>query len=197
MAAAVLLLAAGSIWLFAENIRLREQIHQPSREAAYEQRIQELEKELSAQRQQRDDLAAELAALREEQSPMVGLQTQPDQGERRSVVSVLLSPLLMRSGGEPQELRIPKEADAVLLKMNVEELDGRNFQATLRRVEGRQIWSRSAIKARSQSKHSSTVSVSIPADKMPTGDYILTLSTINKANELQEVNRYFFRVIKQ
>ena len=195
LAAAVLLFAASSIWLFAENRRLREQINQPSREAEFAQRIQDLENELRAQREQSDELAAELAALREAQPPTVVPPAQPGQAEQRSIVSFLLSPVLMRGGSEPQELTIPKETNAVLLKMSIDDANGRSFQATLRTVEGAQIWSRSAIKPRAQ-QNGSTIAVSIPASKIPSSDYILTLSAINKANELEEINRYFFRVIK-
>ena len=196
LAAIVLLFAASSIWLLAENRRLREQMNQPSREAEFAQRIQDLETELRAQREQNDELAAELATLREEQPPTIGAPPQPDQVEQRSVVSFLLSPVLMRSGGDPQELTIPKETNAVLLKMNVEDANGRSFQATLRTVGGAQVWSRSAIKPLAQ-QTGSTITVSIPANKIPSSDYILTLSAINKANALEEINRYFFRVIKR
>lgn len=103
----------------------------------------------------------------------------------------------MRDSSEPEQLRIPKEINAVLLKMKVQEPDGRSFQASLRTVEGAQIRVGGAIKARAKQKNGFTVSVSIPANKIPTGDYILTLSARNKANESEEINRYFFRVIKQ
>jgi hypothetical protein len=197
MAAAVLLFAASSVWLLAENRRLRAQVSQARPEVAAQQRIKELEKELETQREQRNELAAQLAALGEEPKPTIGPQSPPNQVEQRSVVSFLLSPLLMRGGAEPQELSIPNETTAVLLKMRVEKPDGHSFQASLRTVDGGQIWSKSGIKARSQDKSGLTVSLSIPANKIPPSDYVLTLSATNKANELEEVNRYFFRVIKQ
>lgn len=197
LATAVLLFAASSLWLFVENRRLREQVDQASHERVFDQRIQELEKELETQREQRDELAAELAALKEAESQTVEPRTQLNPAQQRSVVSFLLSPVLMRAGGKPQELKIPPEITVALLKMNVQEPGARTFQASLRTVEGREIWSRSALKSRQQEKDGVTISVSIPATKLPTNDYILTLSTINKANELEELNRYFFRVTKQ
>jgi hypothetical protein len=194
---AVALFAAMSVWLFTQNMRLREQINQLQQAEGFEQQIRELEKELKAQREQSDELAAELAYWREEQSPPDGPQTPADRGEHRSVISFVLSPLLMRGSSEPEQLRIPKEANAVLLKMNVQAPDGRNFKASLRTVEGNQVLIRSGIKARTKQTNGSAVSVSIPAAKIPTGDYILTLSAENKTNESEEINRYFFRVIKQ
>lgn len=102
----------------------------------------------------------------------------------------------MRASGEPRQLKIPMETSAVLLRMKVQEPDGRRFQASLRTVEGGQVWSRSSIKARAQQRKGATVSVSIPASKIPAGDYILTLSAMNEASELEDINRYFFRVNK-
>jgi hypothetical protein len=195
MAATVLLFAASIVWLFAENRRLREQIYQAGPERAFEQRIKDLEKELSTQREQRDELAAELAALREEQPLTVG--PQPNHADQTSVVSFLLSPMLMRGDGDPQELKIKDETTAVIFKMNVQEPNGRSYQVRLRTVDGAQIWSRSSLKARQQGKDGGIVSVSIPSNKIPKNDYILTLSAINSSNESEEINRYFFRVINQ
>ena len=193
MAATVLLFAAISFWLFAENRRLREQIYQGRSGQAFEQRIQELEKELNAQREQRDEMAAELAILRENQPSTGG--PQPNQDEKKSVVSFLLSPVLMRSEGNPQVLKIPNETAAVTFKMNVQEPAGRSYEVGLRTVDGAQIWSRSSLKARQQEKDGGIVSVTIPSNKIPRNDYILTLSAINSSNDSEEINRYFFRVI--
>lgn len=195
MAATVLLFGASSVWLFAENRRLREQIYQARPDQAFEQRIKELEKELDAQREKRDEMAAELAAVREHQPSTGG--TQPNQDDKKSVVSFLLSPVLMRSDGNPQELKIQNETAAVTFKMNVQEPAGRTYQVRLRTVDGAQIWSRGSLKARQQEKTGGIVSVTIPSDKIPKNDYILTLSAINSSNESEEINRYFFRVINQ
>jgi hypothetical protein len=197
LVAAVALFAAISAWLLLENIRLREQVNQMPYGTALEQRVQELERDLKAQREQSDELAAELAYLREEQASPIGPETPSNPNGPRSVISFSLSPLLMRDSGEPQQLKIPKEINAVLLRLQVREPNGRSFHAGLKSVEGTQIWSRSNIKARAKEKNGSIVSVSIPANKILPGEYILTLSAGDQASELEEINRYFFRVVKQ
>lgn len=196
--AAMLLLAVASVGLLSERARLHNQISQINDESASEkQRAQELEKEMAAEREQSDKLAAEIQRLQEESRNAEGLsQAPPAQNEARSVISFLLSPILLRSGGEAQQLIISKETDVVLLQMKIQEPDAPVFQADLRTVEGAKIWSRASIKARAQTRNSSLVSVSIPASKLAAGDYILTLSAAHGANETEEVNRYFFRVVK-
>jgi hypothetical protein len=196
---AVALFAVSSVWLFTENLRLRDQINRlRQQEAREQQRSEELEEELKAQREQSD----KLDYLRENELPPIDPQTAeprtlPEQGESQPAISFLLSPLLIRGDGEAQELKIPKETEAVLLKMRVQESIERSLQVSLRTVEGVQIWSRSGIKFRPQEKNGSIVSVSIPANKIPAGDYVLTLSALNEANEPEEINRYFFRLSKQ
>jgi hypothetical protein len=195
--AAVVLLGAVSIMLLADRARLHRQIDQLKAETSSEQqRTQELEKEIAVQRDQSDKLAAEITRLHEA-PPNVDVPSQPSQNEVRPVLSLVLSPMLMRSESEAQQLRLTKETAAVLLQMRVQRSDARSYQVDLRTVDGVKVWSTAAVKARSSAKDRSTVSVSIPASKLDTNEYILTLSATNDANQTEEINRYFFRVSKE
>jgi len=194
-AAMILLIVAGGVWLYAENRQLRGQLNRLNQESsAVRQRSQELERELSAEGEHIDSLAGELDHLREEQPPTVGPRR--DQSVQRSVISFVLSPLLLRSGGEPQVVKLDKETQAVLLTMNVQEPGERKFHVALRTVEGTQVLQRNSVAAHKQQKGTSAVSISIPASKLPAGDYILTLSAGDGSGSLEEINRYFFRVGK-
>jgi hypothetical protein len=104
--------------------------------------------------------------------------------------------MLIRSNGETQKLKISKETEVVLLQMNVKEPGARVFQVDLRTVEGAQVWSKGDIKARPQTRTGSVVSISIPASKLAGGDYILTLSATDAANDTEAMNRYFIRVVR-
>jgi hypothetical protein len=200
MAAAMLLLVAGGFWLFTERARLHEQMNRLKDDrAAEQQRAQELEKAIADEREQRDRLAAELERLRQEQAKaptQPPVQTPPNPVERPSMVSFLLSPMIMRSGGETQQLKISKETTDVLLQMKIQETEARNFRLRLRTVEGAQVWSGSAAKSGAPEKKDSIITARIPANRLSANDYILTLSADNGANEPQEIGRYFFRVIK-
>jgi len=194
-AAAAVLIVAGGVWMYAENRQLREQLDRLNQQtSAAQQRSQELEHELSAEGEHMDSLAAELDHLREEQPPTV--VPQRDQSAQPSVPSFVLSPLLMRSGGEPQLVKIGKDTQAVLLTMSVPEPAERKFQIALRTVEGTQVWQRSSVSAHKQQKGTSAVSISIPTAKLAAGDYVLTLSAGTTSGSLDEINRYFFRVSK-
>jgi len=197
MMAAVVLLSGLSIVLLTERTQLRRQIDQLKAEtSSQQQRTAELENEIAAGREQSDKLAGELARLHEASE---GAESQPQTSpsETRSILSFVLTPMLMRSGGEAKQLKLSQATAAILLQMRVQQPDARVYQVDLRTVEGVKVWSRSSIKARPSAKDSSTVSVTIPAGKLGASDYILTLSATNGANETEEINRYFFRVSKE
>lgn len=195
--AAVVLLAAVTVVLLSERTRLGHQIDQLKAEGLSEQqRTRELERELEAQRDQTDKLAGEIARLHEEQRN-VERPSELLQHDARSVLSLVLSPMLMRGESEVQQLKLTKETAAVLLQMKVQQPDARAYRVDLRTVDGGNVWSTSSVKVRSSAKDRSTVSVSIPARRLDTNEYILTLSATTDANQTEEINRYFFRVSKE
>ncbi len=77
--------------------------------------------------------------------------------------------------------------------MKLDGNDYSSYQVSLRTVEGRDILSRRSLKA-APGKYGFYVTVPISAGKLGKGDYILTLSGRNNAGEVEEINRYFFRV---
>lgn len=188
--ATLLLLIAGFAWLALERERLRRELGSASAHLSDQQhREQEITNQLAAEREQSGQLKAELERLREATAQS---QSRPSPTNRQSVFSFFLSPLLTRSESEPQQINIPRQTDILRLRMNVERNNALRFQATVRTVEGKRIWSQRSINARADN-----ATVSIPASKLPLGDYILTLSATNSTGETQEVNRYFFRVLRK
>ena len=195
--AALVLLSGLSVVLLSERARLHAEIDQLKAEtSAQQQRTAELQNEIAANREQSDELAGEIARLHEASE---GAESQPQTSPSamQSILSFVLTPMLMRSGGEAQQLKLSRATAAILLQMRVQKPGARVYQVDLRTVEGVKVWNRSLIKARPSAKDSSSVSVSIPAGKLGAGDYILTLSATNGANETEEINRYFFRVTKE
>jgi hypothetical protein len=192
MAVAMILLIGGSLWLFSERARLRQQMNQlEDAKAAGQQHAEELEKKIAEENKRNSELASELERLRQEQVKQA-TQTPPIPVSPRSVVSLLLSPMLLRSESETAPLKITRETKEVHLQLKLQEPEARNFRVSLRTVEGTQVWNGSASK-----KGGITVSVYIPAIRLSTNDYLLTLTASDSANQPQESGRYFFRILKQ
>ena len=197
--AAMLTLAVAVVLLFSERARLQKQIRQLNDESAFQRlRTQDLEREMTAQRDRSDKLAVEIERLpKDTRSAGDAGKTSSPKSELRSVVSFLLGPMLMRSGGEAHQLKIAPETQTIVLQMKVRSAGIRTFQVALRTVEGAQVWSKAPISARPQTRNVALVSFGIPARRLVAGDYVLTLSSTRDTAGVEEMNRYFFRVIKQ
>jgi len=193
LAAAVLLFAVTTIWLIIQQSRLRNQLAQIQAERNVQQdQERNLAAEVAAAQQQKDRLASELEQLRAEKPIKEQQPTPPaEQTQTPKVFSFLLSPTLVRGSGDSQLLTIPLKTDVVRLQMRTGRETARVFQVSVRTVEGSQIWQKQVP------LNKGAVIAQIPASKLPSGDFILTLSAIEPAGKLEETNRYFFRVIRQ
>jgi len=199
LAAAMLLLAVGSVWLFIDRGRWRNEIAQLEAESAMRRsREQALADQIAAARGESDKLAAELERLRAERDAVeqqLARAGNAGQAPRPAIFSSVLSPVLVRGGGNPQILTIPFRTDVVRLQMRVDPDDRRRYQVSIR-TEGRQVWKQHSIKPHTNGANA-VITVQIPADTLALGDYILTLSAVNPSGKPEEVNGYFFSVIRQ
>lgn len=196
MAMMVLLLIIGGIWLFTERARLRDQMNQlEDAKKSEQQRREELEKKIETERQRSEELAAELERLRQQQQAKPNGEpatpTPPESAEPRSVVSLLLSPMILRGGDEPPPLKIIQGIKEVRLQLQIQDSNARNFRVSIKTVESTTIWNGVANK-----RGGALVSVLVPAGILSTNDYIVTLTATGSTGEPQDIGRYFFRVIK-
>ncbi|HZS06472.1 MAG TPA: hypothetical protein VFD58_16655 [Blastocatellia bacterium] len=201
LAMASLLLTLGVVWSFLERGRLREQLArletersaEQQRQQELERQRQELEKKLAEWQGQGIQWKTELERLRAEQRRIEAQKVTPQPSSQPALLSFLLTPGLLRGGGEPRQLAIPHSTAQVRLRMKLDGNDHRSYQVGLRAVDGGEVFRQQSLKAR-PGKAGAEVAVTIPAAKLTAGDYILTLSGVNAAGETEELNRYFFRV---
>jgi anti-sigma factor RsiW len=191
--AAMLLLFGGSAWLLLERVRLNHELGRTSAQLLEQQRREQaIADELAAEREESSKLKSEIYRLLE----TVGQRPsqQPGQADRPSILSFFLLPMLApRSEGEPQQqITISREADLVKLHMKIGNGDSRRFQAAIHAVGGTRVWNQRSLNPRSDA-----ITVNVPASKLPLGDYILALSATGPTGETEEINQYFFRVIRK
>jgi hypothetical protein len=132
----------------------------------------------------RNRLAADFDRLRKEQTNPSSIQPP------LRIFSFALSPIGVR-GSAREPLVVPPEADQVQLQLLLASGDRQGLQAVIKTAEGNPVWKKSQLKLRG-----GQVIVTVPAKKLPFDDYTLTLSALNQAGELEEINRYSFRVIR-
>lgn len=180
-ATAVVLLVVGAVWLNNQRADWQRQFAQTAAErAAEQQRVRELEAQLAQQTQQNAELSSELAKLNERLNA---------EAPKPTIFSFLLIPGVR--GSEQQTLKLPSTAQQIRLQIKLEASDFPRYRASLRPLDGGAGWNPTSI-----SKTGSTVFVTIPADKLRSGDYILTLTGVEAAGATEEINRYFFRLSK-
>ncbi|MEO6724351.1 MAG: hypothetical protein ABIU20_09960 [Blastocatellia bacterium] len=190
----VALMLIGGVWLVNQRVSWQQQLAQSQADrSAKEQRARELESQIAQQRERNLLLSAELEQLRAEQ--LRAAASPSPLPSHSTVFSFLLLPSV-RAGSEQQTLNLPPDASQVRVQMKIERRDYRRYQASLRAVDGGGSWPASSVKA-SADKDGVTISVPIPAIKLKRGDYILTLTGIDAAGTVEEIDRYFFRVINK
>ena len=180
-----------SLWLFLDRSHLRRSQEQLRVEnQSLQNREQVLSQKLATAQQESQRLESEIVKLRAEQD------VDAARPQRPTIFSLLLSPMLVRSGSAPQTLTPPPQTDLIRLRMAVDRDKAGRFQVSISTVEGARVWE-NQITPRDGQTTNPIISADIPVSNLPVGDYILTLSEINSTDEPQELNRYFFRVIRQ
>jgi hypothetical protein len=120
----------------------------------------------------------------------------PDKSEdTRKEKTTTINPFLalfagtVRSEGKTKELNLPKNAENVVLQLNLESADYKIYRAEIVTADGETISRTGKLKARNRK-----INFSIPAAKLQKGDYLVKLSALNPQNENESVADYTFRV---
>jgi uncharacterized coiled-coil protein SlyX len=209
LAAVALVIALGGVWLAREALRVRERLAQAERErVALGERIAELERQIAEQRAAGDQARHQLQREQDERTrlerELAALKTAPEHARPAAaqprlplpaIVSFVLSPGLVRSGGPSNRLVIPAGARRVRLRLELESADYRSYRATLQTAEGDQVWSRGGLKAQ-ETAAGQTISVNIPAHILAARDYILSLTGTTSQGTTERAGDYAFRVVK-
>jgi putative zinc finger protein len=203
---AVVMLMAG-VFLIAEIVRLRSRFEQAeSQRAALEKNQRELQQQIDEERQRSQELSSQLESERSAPDLQDGVTTQPT-----GIISLLLTPGLVRGSGDAKRLVIPPEARQVRLQVSFPRGDrlvsqGRagerqtstydRYSVIIQTVEGKTVWTKSGLTAQ-RSASRSVVAVPVPAGILTTEDYILTLNGQKGAGSAETISEYFFSVSKR
>ena len=106
-----------------------------------------------------------------------------------SIFAVALAPGLLR-GETQKQVAIPRDADQVRLELMLDATAAREYRASLRTAEGREVWSSIA----SPPNSSAVLPIVIPAEVLVRADYVLRLSVPGSRGKSAPAAEYFFRV---
>ena len=191
-----LLLVLVSAWLFVEARRMRGELAQTQAAlAGQEQRERELQKQVDDERTRADELAAELERRRNQSSSPT---TTPSESTIPAFVTFLINVGSSRGGdiGHPGTLLIPAGTTEAKLQISLKEQNYSTYAAVLQAVGGGEIFSRQNIKP-STNKSGATFTLNVPASRLSTGDYLLTLKGTTDRGDVEDASKSLFRVEKR
>jgi len=179
---ALVALAAGGIWLFLERSRLRDEVDNLRIEnAVHKQREAQLQ---TANETQRTEINRLIEGSERQRDPL----SEPAKPSR--IFAFVLSPISVRSGAG-QSFVVPRDAQTVQLNLRAPSGEWTRYRAEIRNVGQRTAWS-----SRRLIGHGGSITVEVPAGRLPFDDYILTLSGVTGDGRTEEIERYSFRVMR-
>jgi hypothetical protein len=110
------------------------------------------------------------------------------------VTAAWLVPGLLRGPGEVERVTISEDSSLVRFQLDLGIDDYESYRAALHNAEGDEIWSQSKLRA-SPVGETVAVTVTLPSEVLPHGDYYFRLSGITTGGDLELVGRYHFRVL--
>jgi len=193
--AVALLIFAASVLLIFEAARLRNQLAQA------QQRQQELQQQLAAERE-RADRAEKLANAPRPDDPPLPESTSP-RPEENVIASLTLTSDYdqglkgSRGGGGLQKLVIPSDRGLVALRLKLSDASYRSYRVTLKEVSsGKTARTLTGLRARA-ARSGKAVIATFPASGFsgPAKDYLVILDGLTAEGKYEtEIDKYSFRV---
>lgn len=192
VALAILLIMLGGVWVFVES-RRRQQSELARTQA---ERVAQEERERSRPAQPSPD-----EAKRAESTPPKIPQPTPTptvDSAPRSVTLALIVGGVRGGDNNPRipTLVIPPDTTQARLLLNLKESNYPSYRASLQTITGVEIFNQTNIKPGSKKTGASFV-FTVPAHKLASGDYVLTLRGVNPDGEVDDLSKSLFRVEKK
>ncbi len=198
LAAALLLIVLGGTWSMVSSRRLQNQLEWVKAQQSTSE--QELQRQLGEQRARGGQLAEELerekhqrAVLEEEKRSLI---TSLHERLGPSTLSLALTPGLVRGTETTKKLSIPSSGSLIRFELQSPGDDFKSYTASLHNDEGDEIVTRYKLKARPM-RGSTVVVMNVTSEDVPQGDYYVQLSGITDSGKIEELDKYFFRIIKK
>jgi len=198
LVAALAVIMIGGLWSILEIGRLQGQIA-----LIQSQQLLANRQTSDSQRQLAEQLAGQLrreqdqgAALKQEVNRLAQVVDTRRDVVRPGVVSMMLTPGLVRGTEGTRRLSIPSGSTAVQLKLAVPPDDYDKYRALLQHDGGEETLVGNNLTP-TPAGTSRLVNLTLPSDIFATGDYALKLSGITPGGAIEDAGKYYFRVIKQ
>ena len=188
---AVLGVFLGCLWMAGTIQRLHTEVAQVRTEqGSLQQREQQLQQQLEAQRLRSVELEQQLALAQPQDKKL------PENLSARLVALVLTPGLVRDSSGSMKRLTVSSETRLVELRLELGDYKYDSYRVVLQDEEGSEILTRNKVQPE-RSGSSQVLVLTLGAKDLPRGDYSLKLSGASKSGEFEPLVSYTFRVRSQ
>ncbi len=199
LAAAALVLVVAGVWLALENRRLRDRIYRAEATGAeLQQRQQELQKELVAQRpadlkSQQEFPHTDAQSAKQAEVPEHPVQSLSPSHPNPAIASFVLAPQL-RGAQQIAVIPIPPKTEYVGVRLNLEPNDYRSYRVALVDQASKETLWRSRLLTAKKTGEMKMLNIVFSAALLKPHDYILRVSGLGGTFDI--VGDYPFRVAK-
>ena len=196
-------LLIGISWLALNNRRLNRDVDRASAERDELRRQADLNREeATLQARMLEQEIAELRAsgtrmqkqLQQKEQELEALQRAARESKTplASLATFILTPGLTRGTDEPEKLMLGGGVQTVRLQLNLEREESfKSYVAEIRTARGNLVWSQSALEAL-KTGYGLAVPVTIPASRLPIGEYEISLKGTSASGKLESVGYFYF-----
>lgn len=110
-----------------------------------------------------------------------------------AILTVPLTPGLVRDAGVTKRIVIPAHVEIVQLQLELETTEHQSYRAVVETDQGRSVFSADELKPQ-MTDAGRVVILSVPASLLTGGDYQLKLSAPVAGGEFEAAGRYYFRI---
>lgn len=182
MALIIMLIALAGVWIFVNNRRRQQQ------ESV---QIQTPPQPIETPQQTKPQQAQEERAA-SQPSPNSITNSAP----RTVTLALIAGGVRGADGGPTQTLVIPHDTTEAQILLDLKDDSYTRYRVSLRQIGGPEIFTQTNIRPRS-TKAGARFVFTVPARKLTSGDYALTLGGITPEGEVDDLNKSLFRVEKR
>jgi hypothetical protein len=190
---------SGTAWFVLRSTNLEDELGRLRVEHQIEQRAQRgLQSRVDRLSTQAQTLQTELESERQRRETIEaggsGARTEGTRPTRASAPPLfVLATGLLRSEGSVTRLAIPPDAPVIRLRLELPRTEYPLYRAVLYDAQADEIWAQSKLTAQAGDGHAA-VTVILPAQLLPPGDYQLKLSGTDRTGLSESVAACSFRV---
>lgn len=190
----VITICIGGAWLI---LRLQTELEQIKvQRAAFSQRERDLSEQVKLEQQRTEQMREELKSEKDQRSQLEQKLAKLSPFQPPPVAFVLV-PDLRRTAEPEKRFVIPSGVASVQLQLDLEsKIDYKSYRVAVETAAGNELWSQDMLRPRIIDMGKAIV-VILPTIILTTDDYIIKVKGLAANGALEEVNEYFFPVLKR